>query len=235
MKLNCVVVDDDELDNLTVVSFIKKHGELNLVGSYSDSEQALREIQASAVDVLFLDIDMPGLSGLDLCRELSEIPVCIFITSFAEHAVESFEVEALDFIVKPVKSDRFAQTVSRIESYLAMRGKAADFERTAESKVIFVKEGNAQVKLNVTEVIYLEALKDYTLIVTSEKRHCVLSGLGALLKLEEFQPFLRVHRSFAVNPQLIEQIKPNELVLSNQKSIPVGRSYKEAVQSIRQL
>jgi DNA-binding LytR/AlgR family response regulator len=127
MKLNCVVVDDDELDNLTVVSLIRKHERLNLVNSYADPEEALREIQPGVVDVLFLDIDMPQISGLELARRLKEVPVCIFITSFAEHAVEGFELEALDFIVKPIKADRFAQTVSRIESYISMREKAAYF------------------------------------------------------------------------------------------------------------
>lgn len=232
MKLNCVVVDDDELDNLMVVSLIKKNEGLNLIKYYSSSEDALREIQQSEIDVLFLDIDMPQISGLELVRHLKEIPVCIFITSHPEHAVEGFELEALDFIVKPVKADRFAQTISRIESYILLREKAADFERTVDSKVIFIKEGNHQVKINVKDVLYLEALKDYTLIVTSEKRHCVLMGLGALLKLEEFQSFLRVHRSFAVQKPAIEQIRMNELVLFNQKKIPIGRSYKENIQSM---
>lgn len=235
MKLNCVVVDDDELDNLTVVSFIKKYEQLHLLKSYSNSTEALCEIQQSEVDVLFLDIDMPQTSGLELVRQLKEIPICIFITSYPEHAVEGFELEALDFIVKPVKADRFAQTISRIESYISLREKAADFERTVDSKVIFLKEGNQQVKINVKDVLYLEALKDYTLIVTPEKRHCVLIGLGSLLKLEEFQLFLRIHRSFAVQKQAIEQIGVNELILFNQKKIPVGRSYKENIQALLSL
>jgi two-component system, LytTR family, response regulator len=232
MKLNCVVVDDDELDNLTVVSFIQKHEILNLVKSYSSSEEALREIQTSEVDVLFLDIDMPQISGLELARRLLDIPVCIFITSFPEHAVEGFELDALDFIVKPIKADRFAQTISRIESYISLREKAANFERSIDSKIIFIKEGNHQVKLNVKDVLYLEALKDYTLIITSEKRHCVLGGLGAFLRMEEFQSFRRVHRSFAVQRQSIVEIGVNELVLFNQKKIPVGRSYKGIIQSM---
>ncbi len=232
MKLNCVVVDDDELDNLTVVSLIKRHEMLNLLKSYSSSEEALKEIRQSEVDVLFLDIDMPQISGLELVRQLKKIPVCIFITSYPEHAVEGFELEALDFIVKPLKADRFSQTISRIESYISLREKAAYFERTVDSKVIFIKEGNQQVKLNVKDVLYLEALKDYTLIVTSEKRHCILIGLGSLIKLEEFQSFLRVHRSFAVQKQAIEQIGVNELILFNQKKIPIGRSYKENIQSM---
>src|SRR6476620_7586816 len=109
---NCIIIDDDEIDRLTVVSFAKKFPMLNIVGVYPDATQALPALEKEAIHILFLDIDMPELSGIEFRKKAAHIPVCIFITAHPEHAVESFELDTLDFIVKPLKLDRFGQTVT---------------------------------------------------------------------------------------------------------------------------
>ena len=114
MKLNCVIVDDSEIDRLTVVAYAKRFPVLNIAGVFSCAEDALLFISKENVDVLFLDIDLDGSSGVDLRKKVPEIPCCIFITSHPEFAVESFEVETLDFIVKPFKFDRFEQAIRRL-------------------------------------------------------------------------------------------------------------------------
>lgn len=224
---NCIIVDDDELDRITVTSFAKRCGSLQISGIFSSATDALPSIMANPPDILFLDIDMEGMNGLELRREAAKIPVCIFITAHAEHAVESFELDTLDFIVKPVKFDRFEATVARINDYMEIRHKAALFEDSVGGDAIYIKEGHQQVKIKLHDILYLEALKDYTKIVTAQKRHCVLSSLGTLLKEPHFASFLRVHRSYAVQKQFVEKILPNEIVLNGGVAIPVGRSYKE--------
>jgi DNA-binding LytR/AlgR family response regulator len=141
--------------------------------------------------------------------------------------VESFELDTLDFIVKPVKFERFAQTMTRIEDYMELRLKASLFESSIGGDTIYIKEGHEQTKVKLHDILYLEALKDYTKIITSQKRHCVLSTLGSLLKEEHFSSFVRVHRSYAVQKQYVEKIGAQEIVLNNQTMIPVGRSYKD--------
>lgn len=226
-KYTCIIIDDDEIDRLTVVSFAKKFPVLDILGVFESAEEALSIIEKEKIDVLFLDIDMPGLSGIEFRKKALEIPVCIFITAHPEHAVESFEIETLDFIVKPLKLDRFAQTVSRIEEFMEIKLKASLFEASIGGDTIYIKEGHEQTKVKLHEILYLEALKDYTLIITDKKRHCVLSSIGNLLKENHFQSFIRIHRSFAVQKQFIQKINSSEILLHNNVTIPVGRSYKE--------
>lgn len=226
-KFNCIIVDDDEIDRLMVVSYVKRFESLNLIGSLESAEEAMIAIETNEVDILFLDIDMPGMSGLELRKQSKSIPVCIFITSHPEHAVESFELDTLDFIIKPIKFDRFSQTIQRIEEFMEIKQKALLFESSIGGDTFYIKEGHEQTKVKLHDILYLEALKDYTLVITDKKRHCVLSSIGNLLKETHFQSFIRIHRSFAVQKQYVKKINIHDLELNNDKIIPLGRSYKD--------
>jgi two-component system, LytTR family, response regulator len=226
-KLNCIIVDDDEIDCLMVVSFAKRFENINIIGVFESAHDALIAIENNSIDVLFLDIDMPGQSGLDLRKITKHIPVCVFITSHPEHAVESFELDTLDFIIKPIKFNRFSQTMKRIEEFMEIKQKALLFESSIGGDIIYIKEGHDQTKVKLHDILYLEALKDYTLIVTDKKRHCVLSSIGTLLKESHFQSFVRIHRSFAVQKQYIKKIGIQDIELNNAKIIPLGRSFRD--------
>lgn len=226
-KYNCIIIDDDEIDRLTVVSYAKRFSVLNIIGVFENAEEALPLLEKEKIDILFLDIDMPIMNGLDFRKKAMEVPVCIYITAHPEHAVESFELDTLDFIVKPIKLDRFTQTLSKIEDYMELKLKAQLFESSIGGDVIYIKEGHNETKVKLHDILYLEALKDYTKIVTSTKKHCVLTSIGNLLKENHFQSFVRIHRSFAVQKQFIEKKMSNELLLNNGILIPIGRSYKE--------
>jgi two-component system, LytTR family, response regulator len=226
-KYNCIIVDDDEIDRLTVLSFAKRFESLNIIGTFESAENALELIEKEKIDILFLDIDMPEINGLELRKKALNVPVCVYITSHPEHAVESFELETLDFIIKPVKIDRFTQTMHRIEEFMEIKHKAELFESSIGGDTIYIKEGHEQTKVKLHDILYLEALKDYTLIVTNQKRHCVLSSIGNLLKEDHFQSFIRIHRSFAVQKQYIDKKFTHEILLNNGVSIPIGRSYKD--------
>lgn len=226
-KYSCIIVDDDEIDRLTALSYAKKFPILDIVGVFESAEKALPFIEKEKVDILFLDIDMPGLNGIDFRKQALEIPICIFITAHPEHAVESFQIETLDFIVKPLKLDRFTQTINRIEEFMEIKLKASLFEASIGGDTIYIKEGHEQTKVKLHEILYLEALKDYTLVITDKKRHCVLSSIGNLLKEDHFQSFIRIHRSYAVQKQFIQKINSSEIILNNNTAIPIGRSYKE--------
>jgi two-component system LytT family response regulator len=227
LQFNCVIIEDDEIDRLTVLSFAKKFPILNILGVFELAEDAIPLIEKEKIDILFLDIDMPGLNGIDFRKKTQEIPVCIFITAHPEHAVESFQIDTLDFIVKPLKLDRFTQTIKRIEEFMEIKLKASLFEASIGGDTIYIKEGHEQTKVKLHEILYLEALKDYTLIITDKKRHCVLSSIGNLLKETHFQSFIRIHRSFAVQKQYIEKKQVNDVLLNNGVCIPIGRSYKD--------
>lgn len=225
----CLIIDDDEIDRLTVLAHAKKFDCLKITGVYSSGDEALKHGIPPDTDILFLDIDMPGLSGLEFRKIMQQVPVCIFITAHPEHAAESFGLETLDFIIKPVKQDRFAQTIARIEQYFDVRKKAALFEKSFGTDTVLIKEGHKETRIKIQEILYLEALKDYTLIITPQKKHCVLSSIGNLLKESHFESFVRIHRSYAVQKSYIKHKKPLEVELDNGTVIPIGRSYKETV------
>jgi two-component system, LytTR family, response regulator len=227
-KFTCLVVDDDEIDRLTILSFLEEIAFLEITGSYESPEEALAAAKKSAPDVLLLDIDMPGINGIALREQLMHIPACIFITSHPEYAVESFEMEALDFLVKPFSHQRFAKTMERLHQFLTIRQKAELLNHTLGADTIFLKDGANQIKLQLHEIIYLEALNNYTSIVTRGRKHTVLSTLGNLIQEKAFNNFIRIHRSYAVQKHFIKKISSGEVLVEN-ITLPVGRSYKEAL------
>jgi two-component system LytT family response regulator len=229
---NCVIIDDDEIDRLTTLAFVKKYTFLKVIGVYSSAGEALTILKDNATDVLFSDIDMPEMTGLELRSIMKDIPVCIFITAYPDYAAESFEVDALDFLVKPLKNDRFAKCIDRIQKYFELRQKAELFEHSLGGNSVFIKSGHDQVKVNLHDIVYLEALKDYTRIVTTTKQHCVLTSIGNLLQETAFQSFLRIHRSFAVQPHYIERITSQQVHLQKY-ALPIGRSYKDVLLNLK--
>lgn len=226
-KFNCIIVDDDEVARLKVVSIARKFPVFNIIGHFSSAMTAFSISEKETIDVLFLDIDMPGLNGLELRKKLMNIPVCIFITSHPEHAVESFELETLDFIVKPLREERFAQTVARIAEFLEIKQKAHLYETSFGDDFIYIKDGYDKVKIKLHDIWYIEALKDYCILVTAHKRYCVFSGIGNLLKEEHFSSFVRIHRSYAVQKQFVEKIGAQTITLTNEIRLPIGNSFKE--------
>lgn len=226
-KINCIIVDDEEIDRLMVLSFSKRFPKLNILGVFESAKDAISLIETNDVDVAFLDIDMPDLNGIEFRKKTLEVPICIFITSHPEFAVESFEIDTLDFMIKPLKFGRFEQTMKRIEEFMELKLKAHLFESSIGGDTIYIKEGHEQTKIKLHEILYLEALKDYTLLVTSQKRHCILSSIGNLLKEVHFQSFVRIHRSFAVQKQFVQKIGSQHITLIQDISIPIGNSYRE--------
>jgi DNA-binding LytR/AlgR family response regulator len=226
-----MVVDDDEIDALTTVSFLEDYSFIEVAGRYNDPLQALAIAKKNPPDVLFLDIDMPGISGFQLREQLMDIPACVFITSYPDYAVESFEMDTLDFLVKPFSHDRFAKTIERLKEYLTIREKAELLNHTLGADTIFIKDGANQVKLQLHEIIYFEALNNYTSIITTKRKYTVLSTLGNLIKEKTFQNFIRIHRSYAVQKHFIKKIS-SDGVLVNNIALPVGRAYKETLKGL---
>ncbi|HMC85446.1 MAG TPA: LytTR family DNA-binding domain-containing protein [Chitinophagaceae bacterium] len=229
---SCIIVDDNELDRLAVLSYVRRYPFIRVEGVFESAAKSIEFVQKNEPpDILFLDIDMPGMNGLELRKQLQKIPACIFVTSHPEFALESFEMAALDYLVKPLKADRFEKTMQRLEHFLEIHFKAELLDYTLGEDTLFIKDGHNHIKLKLHEIIYLEALKDYTGIITGKKKYCVLTPLGNLLKEKAFQTFIRIHRSYAIQKHFIKQISSKE-VMVNDMLLPVGRSYRETVEKL---
>lgn len=228
----CIIADDNELDRLALYSHLRKCPFLHVERMFESPQEVLNYVNKSHTpDVIFLDIDMPGMTGLELRKQLIQVPSCIFVTSHPEFALEGFEVSALDYIVKPLRADRLAKTLSRLERFLTLHFKAELLDYTLGADTIFIKDGVNHVKLALHDIIYLEALKDYTGIITRQKKFSVLSPLGTLLHEHSFRNFVRIHRSYAIQKHFIKKVSSKE-VLVNDVSLPIGRSYKESVEKL---
>ena len=230
-KVTCMVVDDDRIDCLTVLAFLRRYPFMECIGDFSAPQPALEAAKKQPPDVLFLDIDMPGSSGLQLREQLLSIPACVFITAFPDYAIDAFDLAALDFLVKPISADRFARTMARVEEYIQLHRRSEMLSHTLGADVIFIKEGHEKIKLRMDEILYLEALNNYTGVITSARKYTVLTPISTLLKEEPFRRFVRIHRSFAVQKNFVTRVGAAEIQVQD-KTLPVGRTYKNALDDL---
>ena len=229
----CLIVDDDEIDRLTVVANVRRYPFIQVKGVYASAAEALAHIAKDPVDLLLLDIGMPNMNGLQLRQELMDVPVCIFITSFADSAVDAFGAAAFVLLLKPFTQQRFGVAMQRAKEYLEIKEKANLFEFTLGNDTIFIKEGHERTKIKLHDVFYLEALKDYTSVVTPQKKYCVLESLGNLLQEESFRSFIRIHRSFAVQKHYIQKVDTKNVYL-DKISLPLGKTFRKNVEGLIQ-
>jgi len=230
--MTCLVVDDDEIDRLTLLAFLESYPFLEVMGRYASPALAIAAARKTPPDVLFLDIDMPEINGLKLREQLMHIPACIFITAYPDYALEAFEMNALDFLVKPFHWERFAKTIARLQEYGEILQKARLLSHTLGGDTIFIKDGHTTLKLRLDEIIYFEAMNNYTSLVTAKRKYSVLSPLSKLIKEKEFSNFIRIHRSYAVQKHFITKLNSSEVWMDD-IVLPVGRVYKTALDMIK--
>lgn len=228
-----IAIDDNPVDLLILKEYASIFPFLQHGGSFSTPAEGLAGIEALQPDLVFLDIEMPGQTGLDILKIIKgKVPIAIFITSHPEFALEGFELSALDYILKPLTAERFTHTAKRIEDYWDMKQKAFSYQVLFENESLTIKEGHNQIKLPQQDIIYLEAMQDYTKVVTEKKSYLTLTTLTGFLEKVSHSNFLRVHRSYAVAVNKINELHSNKIVCGN-ISIPVGKTYRSLVAKIK--
>lgn len=232
-KISCMIVDDDQIDRLVIEAYLKNYPAIELYGSYESVSDVLDATKKFTPDCIFLDIDMPRLNGMELRKKLLHIPACIFITSYPEFAVEGFELSGLDFLVKPVSGERFKKSIDRLQEYITLLRKSDLLSHSLGADTVFIKDGHDRIKLQLHEIIYLEALNNYTGIVTKNRKYAVLIPISKLLKEKSFSKFVRIHRSYAVQKNYIEKIGTDDVLINDSTLLPVGRTYKDSLKILR--
>ncbi|MBX0291057.1 LytTR family DNA-binding domain-containing protein [Hymenobacter sp. HSC-4F20] len=228
--LRCLVVDDDPLALQIVENCVASTPFLVHAGSCDSAIAAAEVLRTQPVDLLFLDVEMPLMSGLDLLRTLQHPPLVILITSSKSYAVEAFEYEVLDYVVKPISYARFLQAAQKaLSTYETRLNPALDtIEAPTNTQFTFVKVDSKLVKVLFDEVRYVEALGDYVHIVTGKTKLIVYSTMRAVEEKFPSSLFARVHRSFIVNLKRVQTIEDNT-VLIDEKHIPIGQTYQREV------
>jgi two-component system, LytTR family, response regulator len=230
--LKYLVVDDAEIDRLTIENEASKFPILYKIAACSHPVEAFELITRFQPDIVFADIEMPDMSGIDLIKKLSgQVAAPVFVTSHPEFAVDGYEIAAFDYLVKPVTAERFAKCVFRLHDFFQLRGKAVAFEKENESNFITIREGYDKYKIPVADILYLEAMKDYTKIVTQSGHFLVLSTLTNMYDKLPPEKFTRIHRSYIANRDKISSVKGNKIFISSNE-LPIGKLYKNEVDSI---
>lgn len=225
MTLRCLLVDDEPLALDLLEGYVAKTPSLTLAGRCSSAFQAMEMLDNTEVDLMFLDIQMPGLSGLELSRSLSKGPKVIFTTAFEQYALEGFKVDALDYLLKPISYPEFLSSVNKAKRWFE------HFEKDTIPEArnsIFVKADYKLVQIEYSNILYIEGLKDYVKFYLENNEKPVLT-LMSMKSLEENLPdskFMRVHRSFIVNLDKIKTIERNRIVFGREY-IPISENYKE--------
>ena len=236
MIIKCAIVDDEPLAVELLASYVKKIPFLELCGKYSNATDALHGLGEQPVDLLFLDIQMPELNGLELSKMIPENTRIVFTTAFDQYAVDGFRANALDYLLKPISYADFMEACNKALQWFQLVQQqdepvAAAAAEKEEIKSIFVKSEYKLLQINLDDIRYIEGLKDYVKIYTEQSPHPILSLMN-MKAIEQMLPssrFIRVHRSFIVQKSKIREIERNRIVFGN-VYIPIGDSYKQAFQ-----
>ena len=226
--LTCAVLDDELLPRLAVVKALRAYAGLACVGAFANV-LALQAALPAPPDVLFLDIEVGTDSGLAYYKSLPAPPLAVFITSHPEYALESIEAAAFDYVLKPLTDERFARVAQRLLDYQALRHKAALYELHVGAEFLNIREGYEVSRVPVADILYLEALDNYTKVHTTQRRYLTLVTLKNLCEQLPTTRFLRVHRTYAVAVDKIGRLSGSELLLAGGAALPVGRTYRQRV------
>lgn len=232
--IRCAVVDDEPLALGLMASYVKKTPFLKLVGAYSSAVQAMQEMHDHIVDLIFLDIQMPELNGLDYSRMIPRQTRVVFTTAFNQYALDGYKVNALDYLLKPVSYPDFLQAANKAQEWFNLIERSQQPEKTEKEEdiqSIFIKSEYRLIQIELKNILYIEGLKDYVKIYEENAPKPIMS-LMSMKAMEEMLPsdrFMRVHRSYIVQKEKIRIIEHNRIVFGN-TYIPIGDSYKQVFQ-----
>lgn len=224
MKTRCLIVDDEPPARDLLKSYLSKLDDFEMINEFGNGIDAFSFLQRHHIELLFLDIQMPNMSGIELIKTLHRAPRIVLVSAFREYAIEGFELDVLDYLVKPVTFERFMKTISKYHQY--SRPVTPSSANVLEKAYIFVKVDKEQIKIFLKDIIYIESIKDYLKIVTLSKTFITLSGLTHMMERLPEDHFIRIHKSYIISIAHVASYR-NECVRIHDKNLPVGRVFKQ--------
>lgn len=225
--MNCIIVDDEPLAREAIELLVKDSSCLTLTSTFNNAASAAKFMDEHPVDLLFLDIQMPGITGIEFARTIPKRTLIIFTTAYTEYALDSYEVDAIDYLIKPVDPERFRKAVEKTFSYhsLLLQEEKENIEPVAD-EYFFVKSDRKYFKVNFEDLLFVEGLKDYVILQLSEQRIITHMNLKAIYDVLPKHLFLRVNKSYIVNTTQIEAFDNNDIFIKNYE-IAIGNSYRD--------
>jgi DNA-binding LytR/AlgR family response regulator len=228
--LNCIAIDDEPSALKIIREFCSKIQAVNIVGTFTNPYDAIHTINNNQVDLIFLDIVMPQISGLEFLKTLYNPPMVIFTTAFKEFAFEGFDYDAVDFLVKPIAFDRFLKAVNKAFQLLRLKNpviKASEETSTISQGFLMVKVEYTTIRIDLNDILYIEGLKDYVKIHTEGKLILTKTTMKNIIEKLPSGSFLRVHKSYIISLEKIDMIENSRIVIGNQR-IPIGESFRSS-------
>lgn len=221
--MNCLIVDDEPLAQDVIESHIEKVPYLKLIRKCKNAFEAEAALKDEQIDLLFLDIQMPDITGTDFLAGLTVKPLVIFTTAYSQYALEGFELDAIDYLLKPIAPERFLKAVSKAKDLYDLK-KTGNSD--SEKDFMFVKSEYQSIKIEYSNILYIEGLKDYVKIYTKKGMIMTLMTLKGIADKLPAQDFIRVHRSYIISMKAMEKIERHRIIIGD-KRIPIGDGYKD--------
>jgi DNA-binding LytR/AlgR family response regulator len=221
-KTKCIIVDDESIAQDILEEYISRVDELKLVGKCNSAIEAYNLLQLQRIDLIFLDIQMPELTGIDFLSSLSNPPKVIFTTAYSEYAIKGFELEAIDYLLKPISFERFLKAVNKV-----LKNKIENNLLDNQGAFIYLKSDAMMVKVELNKIDYIESVRNCIHVHMGDKEIVSYISISSIEERLSSDKFLRIHRSFIVSRDKIEAFSQN-LVQVNGKKLPIGRNYKES-------
>ncbi len=226
--IRCIIIEDQPPAQRVLQKYIGEMKSLELMATFADALKAMDYLKAEEVDLIFLDIHLPKISGMDFLRALNRKPHVILTTAFSEYALESYEYHVLDYLLKPFSFERFVMAVSKIPVPNFLRPSIEKgLERKTVPEVIFIKSGYEHLKIALADIFYIQSEADYTEIYTADKKHLTSHSLRYWLQTLPLDQFAQVHKSYIVNTLQIVKVSGKRILFDKEIHVPIGRAFKE--------
>jgi len=237
-KIKCIIIDDEPIARQYLSDYIAKMPQLELLAAYGKAPDAYEVIETGEAGLVFLDIQMPGITGIEFIRTLQKKPAIILTTAYSEYALEGYALDVTDYLLKPISFERFAKAVNKVMERLNSRtdkndqaASVAGISHPRKRDYIFVKAGYKSVRVNLADIMYLEAMKEYVVICTKDRKYTKLDRMKNIENQLKDQGFIRIHKSYIVSVKNIDAVFGNTLEV-NGMQLPVGRSFKDDLNKI---
>jgi DNA-binding LytR/AlgR family response regulator len=233
MELTCVIIDDEPLARECIANYVSEVGFLKLVGEGNNPVDLVGLIARHSPDLIFLDIQMPVMNGIDFLKTTPRLPMVIITTAYPTYALEGFQLDVMDYLVKPIVFNRFFQAINKAKDYHQLLARSSAYDQSVSSTVdyTFVKCGHKFERVYFSDILYIEALQNYVTLFTLKGKYITQLPLKNVEMNLKDQPFIRVHKSYIVSIAKIEAIENNEIIIQSFR-IPISRHYRDQVMDV---
>jgi len=233
MSYQCLIVDDEKLGRDLIKSYLTHFDEFEVAGECHSALQAMPFLAKNSIDVLFLDVNMPQMSGIDLLKQQSNLPLTVLCTAYSEYALASYDFDVVDYLLKPIDLIRFSKTIAKISNRYALKQNAPFKQNTKEDELayFFVQSDYKKIKIEITKINYIEAVEKYIHIHCSNQKVLTLMSMSKVMDYLPEDTFLRIHRSYIINKHKIQQVERNRAIVADTE-LPISRANRKLLSDL---